>query len=486
MGKRKNSDQKVGVFGLTALIVGSAIGSGIFALPATLTAGANAEGILIGWVIVGLGMLSLVIVYRNLTLRQPKIDDGIYGWSKNMFGHFGGFIGAYGHGAGDAIGNASYLVVIFSALGAFGIFNFFGEGTTWPAVFVASALLWLVNYFVLQGVRTSTKLNNVITVVKVIPIALFILLAILHFNYQTFIHGFNSTQVFNPITNEVAYVSIFDQSKSVLLAAMWTLIGIESGTIYATRAKKLSDVAKATTVGALIVIVLLVGTTILALGILTPAEISVLHHPSMAGLMDKMVGPWGGELINLCLIVSVLGALIAWVSLSAEEVRLSGRGGSGTKWLNGLNKKEAPVNSMWLTTGITQVLMLIAGFSHAGYVVLLSFSTSLALIPYLFSSLYALKSGITGKGYESQQKGRLGESIFAFFAVVFVLYMIYGAGLRYLLLAAIVWAVGLPLFILGSKEQRRKLPVSERITCIFVLILALVGVISLFTGWITF
>jgi arginine:ornithine antiporter / lysine permease len=123
-------DGKVGLFGLTALIVGSSIGSGIFALPATLTAGANAEGILIGSLIVGMGMLSLVSVYRNLTLRQPDIDDGIYGWSKGVFGHFGGFIGAFGHGAGDTIGNASYLVVIFSALGAFGAFSFFGEGTT--------------------------------------------------------------------------------------------------------------------------------------------------------------------------------------------------------------------------------------------------------------------------------------------------------------------------------------------------------------------
>lgn len=85
---KKENDTKVGLFGLTALIVGSSIGSGIFALPA----GANAEGILIGWLIVGIGMFSLVSVYRNLTLRQPKIDDGIYGWSKHSFG---GFIGAY-------------------------------------------------------------------------------------------------------------------------------------------------------------------------------------------------------------------------------------------------------------------------------------------------------------------------------------------------------------------------------------------------------
>ena len=117
------------------------IGSGIFALPATVTANANLKGILTGWAIVVIGMFSLAAVYRNLTLQQPDIDDGIYGWSKHMFVHLGGFIAAYGHGAGDAIGNASYLTVIFSAFGGFTLFSFFGNGTTWPAIIAASILL---------------------------------------------------------------------------------------------------------------------------------------------------------------------------------------------------------------------------------------------------------------------------------------------------------------------------------------------------------
>src|SRR5450830_603584 len=110
-------DGKVGLFGLTALIVGSAIGSGIFALPATLTGGAGTLGILCGWGIVVCGMLSLVSVYRNLTLRESDIDDGLQGWSKAGFGHIGGFLAAYGYGSGDGFGTASYLVVIFRGMG---------------------------------------------------------------------------------------------------------------------------------------------------------------------------------------------------------------------------------------------------------------------------------------------------------------------------------------------------------------------------------
>lgn len=117
---KREIKNKVGLGGLTGLIIGGTIGSGIFALPATLTTGANPEGILIGWAIVAVGMFSLAGVYRNLTLQQPNIDDGIYGWSKHLFGDLCGFIANYGHGIGDAVGDASYLTVLFSAFGGFG------------------------------------------------------------------------------------------------------------------------------------------------------------------------------------------------------------------------------------------------------------------------------------------------------------------------------------------------------------------------------
>jgi arginine:ornithine antiporter/lysine permease len=468
------SDGKVGLFALTALIVGGTIGSGIFALPATLTRGAGTLGILVGWATVTLGMLALVSVYRNLTLRQPEIDDGIYGWSKAGFGHIAGFFSAYGHGAGDAIGNASYLVVIFSALGAYGTFSYFGNGTTWPAIAGASVLLWSINALVLRGVKTSTTANNVVTVVKILPIIMFVGLAFYNFKYSTFKFDFYG---------DSHGTSIFDQSKTVLLAAMWTLIGLESGTIYATRAQKLSDVATASSVGAIIVALLLVGVSVLTLGILPADEITKLHQPSMAGLMIAMVGPWGGSVINITLIVSVTGALIAWVALSAEEVMLAGRGKSATRWLAHYNQSGASSNSMLLTTGIAQAMILVAGFSSADYYTLLAFSTSLALLPYLLSSLYAIKSAYTGRGYEGEKaKGRYWEMAVALFAALFVIYMFYGAGLKYVLLAAAVWGFGLPLFILGRREQRIKLTRVEWVVCLAVVLMACTGLAGLATG----
>lgn len=476
---------RVGLSGLIALIVGGTIGSGIFALPATLTAAANPAAILLGWVVVATGMVALAGVYRDLTLNQPEIDDGIYGWSKAIGGHMGGFIASYGHGMGDAVGNASYLTVIFSALGSFDALKFFGTGTSWSAIIAASAALWLVTFLALRGVKESAWLNNLVTIAKIIPLALFIILALWHFSPTTFMAHFFDLQVYNAETKHFQAVSLFDQSKSVLLAAMWTLVGIESGTIFATRAKKLSDVAKATSIGALIVIVLLVGVSCLALGLMAPAQISQLHAPSLAGLMDAMVGTWGRLLINVCLIIAVCGALVAWVNLASEELRLMGRGKSATSWFNRLNANEAPHVSLLLTSGVTQVLLIVAGLYSAGYLELLKFSTSLAIVPYLLASIYGLKSALGGYGYPTKA-ARLKAGLRASVATLFTLVMLVGAGVQYLLLGAIVWGSGFGFYYMGKNEQNAAFSLREKIAWGVIFLMALGGIYGMISGVITF
>ena len=73
---------------------------------------------------------------------------------------------------------------------AYGVFYAFGDGTTWPAVATASELLWSINALVLSGARNSTRVNNVLTVIKVIPITLLVVLAVTLFDLETFMGDF--------------------------------------------------------------------------------------------------------------------------------------------------------------------------------------------------------------------------------------------------------------------------------------------------------
>ena len=104
------------------------IGSGIFNLPQNMAAHAGGEAILIGWLITGAGMLSLCFVYQTLAIRKPDLNNGIYAYARASSGEFVGFNSAWGYWVSAVLGNVSFLIAAFAALGYF--FPRFGEGNS--------------------------------------------------------------------------------------------------------------------------------------------------------------------------------------------------------------------------------------------------------------------------------------------------------------------------------------------------------------------
>ena len=147
----ESNDKKLGLWPLTALVIGSMIGGGVFSLPQNMAKGASPAAVIIGWLISGVGILALAFVYQNLSTRKPLLDAGPYSYARAGFGDFVGFNSAWGYWLSAWIGNVSYVVLIFGALSYF--YPAFGaEGNTWQAIVGASVLLWLVHSLVLAGI----------------------------------------------------------------------------------------------------------------------------------------------------------------------------------------------------------------------------------------------------------------------------------------------------------------------------------------------
>jgi arginine:ornithine antiporter / lysine permease len=85
-------DQKLSRGALVALVVGSMVGSGIFALPSAFGRSTGVLGALIAWAIAGTGMLMLAFVFQTLSRRRPDLDAGIYAYAKAGFGNYLGFV----------------------------------------------------------------------------------------------------------------------------------------------------------------------------------------------------------------------------------------------------------------------------------------------------------------------------------------------------------------------------------------------------------
>ena len=304
---KKIAEQPLGIWLLMALVVGSIIGSGIFGLPQNMAAGAGPAAILISWIITGVGMLSLALVYQMLAIRKPALDNGIYAYARALSGEYVGFNAAWGYWVSAWIGNVGYLVAAFGALGYF--YPAFGEGNTAVAITGASILLWSVHLLVLKGIRGAVVLNAVVTLAKVIPLLFFIVVCLIAFNMETF------TLVF---WGDAKLGSLLTQVKTTMLVTVWVFIGIEGASVYSSRAKLRSDVGRATVGGFIITLLLLMAVSLLSLGILNQPELAALKNPSMAGVLEHVLGRWGAIFIYVGLIISVGGGFLAWTLLAAE------------------------------------------------------------------------------------------------------------------------------------------------------------------------
>src|SRR6201988_5527598 len=112
------STEKLSLFALTSMVVGSMVGAGIFNLPGGLGAATGPFGAIIAWLIAGTGMYMLARVFQALAERKPDLDAGVYAYAKAGFGDYPGFLSAFGYWIGSCIRHVSSLGLIKSTLGA--------------------------------------------------------------------------------------------------------------------------------------------------------------------------------------------------------------------------------------------------------------------------------------------------------------------------------------------------------------------------------
>jgi arginine:ornithine antiporter / lysine permease len=269
------------------------IGGGVFNLPSDISRAAAPGAILIGWVITGIGMLMLAFVYQSLAVRKPELNAGPYAYAKAGFGDFVGFNSAWGYWISAFLGNVAYAVAIFSALSHF--LPVFGDGNNLPSIVGASICLWLIHALVLKGIKEAAFINVVTTVAKLVPIFLFILLGILAFNHDKLTLNFWGAA---DAQGQDGLGPVLEQVKSTMLVTLWVFIGIEGASVYSARAARRADVGRATVIGFLGALGIYVLVTLISTGILSQPELAGLKVPSMAGVFESIVGPWGAALIN--------------------------------------------------------------------------------------------------------------------------------------------------------------------------------------------
>ncbi|MCP1624153.1 arginine:ornithine antiporter/lysine permease [Pseudomonas nitroreducens] len=469
---------------MTALVVGSMIGGGIFSLPQNMAASADVGAILIGWAITAVGMLTLAFVFQTLANRKPQLDGGVYAYAKAGFGDYMGFSSAWGYWISAWLGNVGYFLLLFSTLGYF--FPIFGKGDTVAAIVCASILLWALHFLVLRGIKEAAFINTITTVAKIVPLFLFILICLFAFKLDIF-----TADIWGKSNPDLG--SVMNQVRNMMLVTVWVFIGIEGASIFSSRAEKRSDVGKATVIGFITVLLLLVLVNVLSMGVMTQPELAKLQNPSMALVLEHVVGHWGAVLISVGLLISLLGALLSWVLLCAEIMFAAAKDHTMPEFLRKENANQVPANALWLTNICVQVFLVIVFFTSGStdggmdpYTKMLLLATSMILIPYFWSAAYGLLLAVKGETYETDSADRTKDLIIAGISVLYAVWLIYAGGLKYLLLSALLYAPGVILFAKAKHEVGQPIFTNvEKLIFAVVVIGALIAAYGLYDGFLT-
>ncbi|BCZ84555.1 arginine:ornithine antiporter [Paraburkholderia terrae] len=353
-----------------------------------------------------------------------------------------GFSSAWGYWISAWLGNVGYFVLLFGTFGYF--FPVFGEGNTPVAIACASVLLWGVHFLILQGIKEAAFVNMITTVAKTVPIVLFIVICTFAFKAHFFTADFFGL-------NTPKLGSVANQVRSSMLVTVWVFIDIEGASIFSARAEKRTDVGKATIMGFIGVLLVLVLVNVLSLGIMARPDLAALQNPSMAGVLE-LVGHWGAILISVGLVIPLLGALISWVLLCAEIIFSAARDNTMPSFVRKENAKKVPANALWLTKGLTQAFLLITLFSKGTYLSLIYLATSMILLPYFWSAAYALLVAWRRETYGQEPGQRNKDLLVAAIAVIYAIWLLYAGGLKYVLLSALLYAPGVVLFAKAKRE----------------------------------
>jgi arginine:ornithine antiporter / lysine permease len=218
------------------------------------------------------------------------------------------------------------------------------------------------------------------------------------------------------------------------------------------------------------------------------AELSGLRQPSMAGVLEAVAGPWGAKFISAGLLVSVLGAYLAWSLLAAEMLFAAAKSGTVPKILAGENRNRVPAAALWLTNILVQLFLTVTLFAREAFDLALSLTSAKTLIPCVLVAAFALKLAWRGETYEHDASDgeRRRDLVFAGLATLYTIFMLIAGGLKYVLLSAIIFAPGTILFVIAKREQGRPLftPVEWALFAA-VVAGAAIGVYGLATGTIT-
>jgi APA family basic amino acid/polyamine antiporter len=438
------NEQKAHALGLTSatgLVIGSIIGTGVFAMPAVL-AGAGTSS-LITLAVIAVGAMLLATLFGQLTRRVPNSDGGLYAYARHEFGDFAGYLTGWCYWIQAWAGNAAIVSVWVLYVDAlFGI-SPSGMGN-WG---IALAGLWIPAAVNLAGVRQMAWFQNITVVLKFLPLL-----------FVGVVGWFFATKAnFGPFNASGG--SLYSAIGIAAGVALFSFIGVEVAAITAKRVRNPRiNVGRASMLGT-------VASAILYL-VVAAAVMGLVPHHALVGNTAPFVpafeaifghGAWAGKLVAALAVVSGIGALNGWTLVTAEVSRAPANDGLFPKAFAWTDRRDSAWFGIVLAAALPSLLMLWRYTNSSGLTVftyLVNLTVVTVAIPYLMSACAQLAYLVSRR--RRVQGWLLARDLtITAAAVAFSMWVTFAAGFAAVYQAMVIVLAGIIVYAFVKAQRER-------------------------------
>ena len=424
--------REIGRVGVATIAMNGVIGSGIFALPAVAIAQA---GYFSPWVFLLCGILILSVA---LSLARAasffEVTGGPVVYTTQAFGRFVGFqtglliyVSRVAAIAGSANLIVSHAAALWSPLSA--------GPLRVAAITVFIALATLLNA---AGVRSGMAAVYVISVLKLLPLLLLILIGIPAVEWGLV----GSADVVAPET-----------LGATMLVMMYAFIGFEFSLISAGETRD----ARAAIPRTLVVTVLAIAVCYFLIQLVAVSvgpDLGESETP-LVDIAGRLMGPVGALVLGLGVIFSISGGSFTSLLTAPRVTFALARDGSLPSWFGHVNERtRAPVNSI-LFCGLFSLALAVS----QGFIWLITLSTFVRLLTYALciASLPVIEKKIPA---EKEQFKLPGGLLIPAIGLLLTLWLITHSTSEHFAIAAVIVAAGSLVFWLSTRRNK-KVPASS-------------------------
>jgi len=425
-------------FDVTSIVVGSIVGADIY-IASSLTAGMLGPLAILVWVCAGLCAVVIALVFAYCSYYVPRVG-GPFAYVSEAFDDFYGFL------AGWSIWIAEVLSLPVFAIAFVQYLQYFIALTLIEQIAIKAVFLFTLTFINIRGVKAAGRINDILTIVKLVPLLLLIIMGFFFF----IIHPQTVSQNYIPL----APLGI-GSFGAALVIIFWAYVGFEMGTIPASEMKNpRRTIPKAIITGMIIVMAFYLLTNLVVYGVINWKQLAVAQTPLIStGIV--LFGSVGAVLMGIGALVSVSGSDESGILGTARlTYALSIDGLFPKLFAKEHSRYHTPYMALVALGIIAFVLSIFSGITQ-----LISF----AVFNLSFAFLLVCLSLIVLK--KDKGKKLYGQHILPWIGIIICLYLLYSTSIYDKIIGIIIIGVGIPIYVFFSPKtdihHLKKLFVSE-------------------------